>query len=98
MWFRTDWIYDDWLNNSKNIRLKIIDNFGIYINAIDVDNDSEIVISTGWLDRLNTPDISKIKRSQYGRGTDFKQDIFEHISNNCFVPTSTNCFINLLIL
>ena len=37
-----------------------------------------------------------MNRSQYGRGTDFKQDIVEHIDNNCYIPTSGNCFIKCI--
>ena len=29
-----------------------------------------------------------MNRSQYGKGTDFKQDIFQYTGNNCFFPTS----------
>ena len=35
-------------------------------------------------------------RSQYGRGTDFKQDIVEYIGNNCYIPTSGNSFIKCI--
>ena len=34
-----------------------------------------------------------VNRSQYGRGTDFKQDFVDFIGNNCYIPTSGNCFI-----
>ena len=55
--------------------------------------DSEDVIFTGWLYKYNTPEIKKIIRSQYGRGTDFRQGIDEYIGNNCYIPTSGICFI-----
>ena len=58
--------------------------------------DSEDVIFTGWLYKLNTPQFKRINRSQYGRGTDFKQDIVEYIGNNCYIPTSGNCFIKCI--
>ena len=48
---------------------------------------------TGWLYKLNTPEFKKVNRSQYARGTDFKQDFVEYIGNNCYIPTSGNCFI-----
>ena len=47
--------------------------------------------------KLNTPEFQKVNRSQYGRGTDFKQDIVEYIGNNCYIPTSGNCFIKFII-
>ena len=78
----------------KNIRFKNVDDFESYINAIDNSGyDSEDVIFTGWLYKLNTPEFQKVNRSQYDRGTDFKQDIVEYIGNNCYIPTSGNCFI-----
>ena len=39
------------------IRFQIVDDFEKYINAIDVGYDSEYVISTGWLYKLNTLQI-----------------------------------------
>ena len=32
-------------------------------------------------------------RSQYGRGADFKHHIIKHAANNCYIPTSANCFM-----
>ena len=40
--------------------------------------------------KLNTLEFKKVKRSQYCRGTDFKQHIVEYIGNNCYIPTSGN--------
>ena len=81
-----------------NIMFKNVDDFEHYINAIDNSGyDSEDVIFTGWLYKLNTPEFKKVNRSQYGRGTDFKQDIVEYIGINCYIPTSGNCFIKCII-
>ena len=46
--------------------------------------------------KINTPELKKVNRSQYGRGTDFKQDIVQYIGNNCYIPTSGNCFIKCI--
>ena len=46
--------------------------------------------------KLNTSEFKKVNRSQYGRGTDFKQDIVEYIGNKCYIPTSGNCFIKCI--
>ena len=43
--------------------------------------------------KLTKSQFIRINRTQYGRGTDFKQDIVEYIGNNCYIPTSGNCFI-----
>ena len=85
------------IEQKTNIRFRKVDDFESYFNAIDNSGyDSEDVIFTGWLYKLNTPEFKKINRSQYGRGTDFKQDIVEFIGNNCYIPTSGNCFIKCL--
>ena len=46
--------------------------------------------------KLDTPEFKKVNRSQYGRGTDFKQDVVEYIGKNCYIPTSGNCFIKCI--
>ena len=42
---------------------------------------------------LNTPEIENVARSQYARGTSFKQDFVEYIGDNCYIRTNGNCFI-----
>ena len=85
------------IEQKTNIRFENVDDFESYINAIDNSGyDSEDVIFTGWLYKLNTPEYKKVNRSQYGKGTDFKQDIVEYIGNNCYIPTSGNCFIKCI--
>ena len=60
------------------IRFKNVDDFESYINAIDNSGyDSDDVVFTGWLYKLNTPEFKKVSRSQHGRVTDFKHDIVE---------------------
>ena len=76
-----------------NIRFKNIDDFEACIRAIGVNYDSEEVIFKGWLNKLKTCHFIRVNRAQYGIGTDFKQDFVENISNNCYIPTSGNCFI-----
>ena len=76
------------------IRFKNADDFEAYIKAIDNGGyDSEGVIFTGWLYKLNSPESNKVNRSQNARGTDWKQDIVEYIGNNCYIPKSGNSFI-----
>ena len=85
------------VEHKRNIRIRNMDDFESYINAIDIDYDSEDVIFLGWLYKLNTPEFNKVNRSQYGRGTDFKQAIVEYAGKNCYIPTSGNCFIKCII-
>ena len=85
------------LELETNSRFKNVDDFENYNNAIDNGGyDSEDVIFTGWLYKLNTPEFKIVSRSQYGRGTDFKQDIVDYIGNKCYIPTSGNCFIKCI--
>ena len=37
-----------------------------------------------------------VDRSQYGRDTDFQQDNVDFIGDNCYIPTSGNCFIKCI--
>ena len=85
------------VEQKTNFRFKNVDDFESYINAIDNSGyDSDDVIFTGWLYKLNTPEFKKVSRSQYGGGTDSKLDIVEYIGNNCYIPTSGNCFIKCI--
>ena len=42
--------------------------------------------------KLNTPEFKKVNRSQYCKGTDFRQDLVEYKDNNCYIPSSFDCF------
>ena len=82
------------IEQKANTRSKHAVDFETFYN--DIDNggyDSEDVIFTGWLYKSNTPEFNKVNRSQYGKGTNFKQDIVEFIGNNCYIPISGKCFI-----
>ena len=86
------------LEQKTNIRFKNIDDFKTYFNATDNGcYESEDVNFTGWLYKVNTHEFNRVDRSQYGRGTDFKQGIVEYIGKNCFIPTRCNCFIKCFI-
>ena len=84
------------VEHKTNIRLKNMDHFEHYINAIDNDYDSEDVTFGGYVYKLNTFQFNRKHRSQYGRGTIFKQDIVEYTGNECYIPTSGNCFIKCI--
>ena len=85
------------IEQKTNTRFKIVDDFETYNNAKEKKGyDSDDVIFTGWLYKLNTPEFKKVNRSQYAGGTVFKQDIVEYIGNNCCIPTSINCFIKCI--
>ena len=78
------------------IRFKNMDDSENYINAIDVDYDSEDVTFTGYVYKLNTPHFKVVKRSAYGKGTNYMHDIVEYPGQNCYIPTSGMCFIKCI--
>ena len=57
------------IEHKTNIRFKNMDSFERYINAIDVDYDSEDVTFSGYVYKLDTPQFKVVRRSAYGRGT-----------------------------
>ena len=78
--------------HKTNIRFKNMNVFEIYINAIDIDYDSEDVTFTGYVYKLDTPQFKVVKRSAYCRGTNYMQEIVEYHGRNCYIPTWGMCF------
>ena len=63
--------------HKTNIRFKNTDDFERYINTIDIDYDSEDVIFSGYVYKLDTPQFKVVKRSAYGKCTNHMQEIVE---------------------
>ena len=84
------------IEHKRNIRFENMNDFENYINAIDIDYDSEDVTFTGYVYKLNTPQFKVVKRSAYGRGTNYMQEIVEYHGQNCYIPTSGMCFIKCI--
>ena len=84
------------IEHKTNIRFKNMDDFESYRNAIDVDYDSEDVIFTGYVYKINTPQFNVVRRSAYGRGTNYLQEIVEYHGQNCYIPTAGMCFIKCI--
>ena len=61
-----------------NITFQNMDDFERYINATDVDYHSEDVTFTGYVYKLNTLQFNVLKRSAYGKNTNYMQEIFEY--------------------
>ena len=78
------------------ISFKNMDDFERYINAIAIDYISEDVAFTGYVYKLKTPHFKVVKRSAYGKGTNFMQEIVEYHGQNCYVPTSGVCFVKCI--
>ena len=83
--------------HKRNIRFKNMDDFESYINAMDIDFDSEDVTFTGYVHILNTPQLNVVRRSAYGRGTNYMQEIVEYHGQNCYIPFSGMFFIKCII-
>ena len=84
------------VEHKTNIRFKNMDDFERYIIAIDIDYDSEDVTFTGYVYKINTPHFKVVKRSAYGRSTNYMQEIVEYHGQNCYIPTSGRCFIKCI--
>ena len=84
------------VEHKTNIRFKNMDDFERYINAIDIDYNSDDVIFTGYVYKLDTPQFKVVKRSAYGKGTNHMQEIVEYHGRNCYIPTSGVCFIKCI--
>ena len=84
------------IDHRTNIRSKKMDAFESYINAIDIDCDSEDVTFTGYVYKLNKHQFKVVKRSAYGKGTNYMREIVEYHGQNCYIPTSGMCFIKCI--
>ena len=80
------------IEHKTNIRFKNMLFFETYINAIDIDHDSEDVSFTEYFYKLITPQFNRVNRFQYGKGIKFMHDVVEYIGNSCYNPTGCNCF------
>ena len=81
------------IEHKTNIRFKNMDDFESYINAIDVNYDSGDLTFTGYIYKLNTPQFKVVKRSAYGKGTIYMQELVKYCGQNCYIATSGHCFI-----
>ena len=76
-----------------HIRFKNIDDFESLINSIDEGYDAEDAIFSGYIYKINIPQLSLVNKSQYGNGCDFKHKIIEYRGKICFIPTKGDCFV-----
>ena len=80
------------IKRKTNMRFRSIKDFESYIEKIDDNYDGEDVIFEGQSIEYDVPDCKPVKRSIYGKGTNYLSDIAEY-RNNCFIPTGNNCFL-----
>ena len=76
------------IEQKTDVSFKKTGDFESYINAIDIDYDSEDVTLTGYVYKLVTPQFNVVKRSVYAKGTNYMQEIVECRGQNCYIPTS----------
>ena len=81
------------VEHKTNIRFEIMDDFERYVNAIDIDYDSEDVTSTGNVYKLNTPQFNVVERSVYAKSINHMLETVEYRRQNCYISTSGLCFI-----
>ena len=84
------------VEHKTNVRFKNMDDFESYINAIDIDYDSEDVTFTGFVYNLKTPQFKFVKRSACGKSPNYMQKIVEYHGQNVFIPISGMCFIKCI--
>ena len=84
------------VKNKTNIRFRNVNDFESFINAIDIEYDTGDVTFTGFLYKLNTPQLNSAKRSAYAKGTNYFQEIVEYHGQSCYIPTSGNYFIKCI--
>ena len=84
------------VEHKTDIRFKNMEDSKSYINAIDIEYDSEEVTFTGYVFKLNTPHVNVVKGSAYGKGFNYMQQIVEHRRQNCYIPTSGMCCIKCI--
>ena len=73
-----------------------MDDFESYIQAIDIDYDSQYVAFTGY-HNLNTTQFKVVKRSAYAKSTNYLKEIVEYHGQNVYIPSSVMCFVKHFI-
>ena len=84
------------IEQKTNIRYKNLEGFESYINAKDIDYDSEDSTFIGYTYKLKTPQFKVVKRSGYAKGTSYRHEITKYYGRNCYITTSGHCFIKCL--
>ena len=78
------------------MRFKFIEQFESYVFNNVMDYIAGDTILTSYVNNLDTPDFNMNFTTNYGKGKDCKQDLFEDIGDNCYNPTSGHCFIECI--
>ena len=84
------------IKKKTNLRFKNNNDFESYIEKIDEKYDGEDIVFEVDAFQLPQPDFKPIKRSNYGKGSDFKINIQDFFGTNCYIPTGNNCFVKCI--
>ena len=84
------------IEQKTNVRYRNTDDFESYLNAIDIEYVSKNVTFNGCGFILNTLQFNNVNRSAYGRGTNYMKKFFEYHRQNCYIPTSSMCFLKCI--
>ena len=77
-------------------RFKNMDDFEAYIEKIEGKYDGEDVVFEGDVFKFDKPEFNRVKRSNYGKGSNHLFDIEEYFGTNCYIPTGKNCFVKCI--
>ena len=78
------------------MRFRTLYDFEAYIEKIDDKYEGEDVIFDDKSIEYDIPEFKPVKRSNFGKGTNLLSDIAEFHGNNCYIPTSNNCFLKCI--
>ena len=84
------------IEHKTNIRFKKMDDFENYLKAKVVDYDSEDVIFTGYVYKVNTHLFNVVKRTAFAKRTYYMQENVEYQRQNCSIPSPGMCFIKCI--
>ena len=83
------------VEQKTNIRFKIMPDFESYINAIDIDYDSEDVTFTRYVYKLNTPQSKLLKEVLKVKVLIICKKLL-NIMDKTYIPTSGMCFFKCI--
>ena len=84
------------ISKKTNMRFRSVKDFESYIEKIDDHYDGDEVIFTGDSIEYDVPEFKPVKRSNYGKGTNYLADIEEFHGDKCFIPSGNNCFLKCI--
>ena len=74
-------------------RFRNFTDFEAYINSIDEGYDAEGSIFYGYIYKINTSQIIRVNRPQFGNGCSFECKLIDYRGTHCLIPTKVYCFL-----